>query len=86
MQRCQRFIERKVRHVFDDHGRDSPRLREIDAQAVVDSQLRVHGLLGLRVADASVTPTIPASNINAAAIMTGEKAADMILQAARSSR
>jgi choline dehydrogenase len=57
-----------------------------DAQAVVDSQLRVHGLLGLRVADASIMPTIPASNINAAAIMVGEKAADMILQAARSAR
>lgn len=55
-----------------------------DARAVVDSQLRVHGLLGLRVADASVMPTLPASNINAAAIMAGEKAADMILQAARS--
>jgi len=57
-----------------------------DARAVVDSQLRVHGLLGLRVADASVMPTIPASNINAAAIMAGEKAADMILQTARSNR
>ena len=54
-----------------------------DAGAVVDAQLRVHGLHGLRVADASVMPTIPASNINAAAILAGEKAADMILQAAR---
>ena len=57
-----------------------------DDLAVVDPQLRVHGIAGLRVADASILPTIPASNINAAAILAGEKAADMILQAARSDR
>jgi choline dehydrogenase len=50
-----------------------------DAQAVVDPQLRVHGVPGLRVADASVLPTIPASNTNAAAILAGEKAAEYIL-------
>ncbi|MBL8381945.1 MAG: GMC family oxidoreductase N-terminal domain-containing protein [Burkholderiales bacterium] len=50
-----------------------------DAGAVVDARLRVHGVPGLRVADASVFPTIPASNTNAAAILTGEKAADFIL-------
>jgi len=54
-----------------------------DAQAVVDAQLRVHGVPGLRVADASIMPTIPASNTNAAAIMIGEKAADLMLAAAR---
>lgn len=47
--------------------------------AVVDARLRVHGIAALRVADASIMPTIPASNTNAAAIMIGEKASDMIL-------
>ncbi|MEO8778651.1 MAG: GMC family oxidoreductase N-terminal domain-containing protein [Rhodanobacter sp.] len=49
-----------------------------DADAVVDPQLRVHGIEGLRVADASIMPTVPGANTNAAAIMIGEKAADMI--------
>ncbi|MBJ7466220.1 MAG: GMC family oxidoreductase N-terminal domain-containing protein [Mycolicibacterium sp.] len=46
--------------------------------AVVDPELRVHGLTGLRVADASVMPRIPPVNTNAATIMIGEKAADLI--------
>ena len=49
-----------------------------DAQAVVDSQLRVHGVEGLRVADASIMPTVVNGNTNAACIMIGEKAADLI--------
>ena len=47
--------------------------------AVVDAQLRVHGLQGLRVADSSVMPAIPSANICAASMMIGEKAADLIL-------
>jgi choline dehydrogenase len=46
--------------------------------SVVDGRLRVHGVEGLRVVDASVLPTIPSSNTNAAAIMVGEKGADLV--------
>jgi len=46
--------------------------------AVVDDRLRVHGLEGLRIADASIMPTMPSGNTNAACIMIGEKAADLL--------
>lgn len=49
-----------------------------DMMAVVDSQLRVRNIAGLRIADASVMPAIPGGNTNAPTIMIGEKAADMI--------
>lgn len=49
-----------------------------DSEAVVDERLRVRGLTGLRVADCSIMPTIVSGNTNAAAIMIGEKASDLI--------
>jgi choline dehydrogenase len=53
-----------------------------DQMAVVDPELRVHGVSNLRVADASVMPTVTSGNTVAASFMIGEKAADMILNAA----
>ena len=48
-----------------------------DPLAVVDADLRVHGIDGLRVADASIMPTVVSGNTNAATIMIGERVADM---------
>ena len=51
-------------------------------QTVVDEKLQVHGLQGLRVADASIFPTMPSGNTNAPSIMVGEKMADILKAAA----
>jgi choline dehydrogenase len=49
-----------------------------DDSSVVDPELRVHGVRGLHVADASIMPDIVRANINATAVMIGERAADLI--------
>ncbi|MNL85119.1 Oxygen-dependent choline dehydrogenase [compost metagenome] len=51
-----------------------------DKYAVVDPQLRVHGIQNLRVIDSSVMPAMPSANICAATMMIGNKAADLIKQ------
>ena len=52
-----------------------------DGESVVDTQLRVHTLAGLRVVDASVMPTLPTANPHAAIVAIAERAADLIREA-----
>jgi choline dehydrogenase-like flavoprotein len=60
------------------HPAGTCRMSDDGEDAVVDSQLRVHGIDGLRVADASIFPVIPGGNTNAPTIMVAERAADLI--------
>lgn len=70
---------RDVRDVVQSYGHAAGSCRMgVDALSVVDPHLRVHGLAGLRVADASIMPEIVSANTNAATVMIGEKAADLL--------
>jgi choline dehydrogenase-like flavoprotein len=51
-----------------------------DETAVVDPELRVHGIKGLRVADASIMPTMVSSNTNAPSFLIGERCAEFVLR------
>ena len=74
-QALDKIIRREVEHTY--HPACTARIGT-ETTGVVDPQLRVHGVQGLRVADASVFPAIPHGNTNAPTVMTGEKAAIMI--------
>ncbi|WP_298685685.1 choline dehydrogenase [uncultured Sphingomonas sp.] len=72
------FVRDKVESAY--HPSCSCRIgRADDPLAVVDSELRVHGIAGLRVVDSSVMPSVTTGNLNAPTIMIGEKGADHIL-------
>ena len=65
-------------HLVTYHHQSCTCKMGVDELAVVDPELRVHGIQGLRVVDASVFPTVPSGNTHAPTVMVAEKAADMI--------
>lgn len=70
------FVRRTATTIY--HPTSSCPMGPPDRDMVVDARLRVHGVVGLRVADASVMPEVPGGNTNAPTVMIAEKAADLI--------
>jgi choline dehydrogenase len=78
-ERLERWLRAECEHTY--HPSCTARMSADPADGVVDAQLRVHGLDGLRVADCSVFPRIPRANTNAASIMVGERCAALVRSA-----
>ena len=70
------FIKEKAETVYHPSGTCK---MGFDQEAVVDKSLKVHGIKGLRIADASIMPTLVSGNTNAVCMMIGERCADFIL-------
>jgi choline dehydrogenase len=68
-------VRAETQHMY--HAAGSCRIGTAET-GVVDAELRVHGISGLRIADASIMPRITSGNTNAPSIMIGEKAADLL--------